>query len=453
MDYVSIVNIVTKILGLLFSVLTIHFVIFFIVGMFFSKKYPETDNKLKYGVVIAARNEEKVIGNLIKSIRKTNYPQDKLQIFVIAHNCIDKTAEICRNLGAIVYEYNNPNEKTKGYALNHLFKCINKDYNVSSFDGYVVFDADNLVTENYFNKLNDSFVYYNKKNVIISYRNSKNFGSNLISSMYGVLFANGCLLESRGRTFLGCSSRVPGTGYVFSSDLVKDGWNYVTLTEDWELTADQILKGNKICYCDEAMFFDEQPTNFKVMHRQRLRWVKGHNTVFFQKFTQLFKSLFSKQNKQKFSSFDIMINIIPMIVPIIVVVGTEFLLLCFAPLFVSNFLTLWLTALKSVGISLLTTYLTICLTTLITFIVARKRINGVSFGKKVLTCLCFPLFHLYNIILEVIAFCKKVEWKTIPHTDTTTHEKVNNLNNGDNNKSTNSTLNDCDDETVVVEKM
>ena len=51
----------------------------------------------------------------------------------------------------------------------------------------------------------------------------------------------------------------------------KDGWKYVTLTEDWEFSADQILRGNKIKFCDEAVFYDEQPVSTKIMIRQRLR--------------------------------------------------------------------------------------------------------------------------------------------------------------------------------------
>ena len=32
---------------------------------------------------------------------------------------------------------------------------------------------------------------------------------------------------------------------------------------------------DKIIYCDEAEFFDEQPTSINIMYKQRLRWEKG----------------------------------------------------------------------------------------------------------------------------------------------------------------------------------
>ena len=43
----------------------------------------------------------------LQTLENMGYPKDKLDIYVMAHNCTDKTAEVSRNLGAIVYEYNN----------------------------------------------------------------------------------------------------------------------------------------------------------------------------------------------------------------------------------------------------------------------------------------------------------------------------------------------------------
>ena len=110
---------------------------------------------------------------------------------------------------------------------------------------------------------------------------------------------------------------------MIPSEIVKDGWKYVTLTEDWEFSADQVLHGRKINYCDEAEFFDEQPTSVKVMFRQRLRWSRGHLLVFFTRAKALFKSIFTRKSKlpkdesgnptnpTRMSKYDILINIMP----------------------------------------------------------------------------------------------------------------------------------------------
>ena len=46
----------------------------------------------RYAALIAARNEEAVIAELIESLRAQDYPADKLDIFVVADNCTDATA-------------------------------------------------------------------------------------------------------------------------------------------------------------------------------------------------------------------------------------------------------------------------------------------------------------------------------------------------------------------------
>lgn len=108
-NYLNIVNYVFLGIFTFLSLLVLHFIIVSIVGLFCNKKYPTSAKKGRYGCIIPARNEENTVADLIKSIRKSDYPQDKLDIFVVAHNCTDKTAEVARAAGAIVYEYNNPN--------------------------------------------------------------------------------------------------------------------------------------------------------------------------------------------------------------------------------------------------------------------------------------------------------------------------------------------------------
>lgn len=428
MSYSDIVNLIITIITSLLSLLFVHFIFFGFVGLFKHKKYPKTDKKLKYGIIIPARNEEKVIGNLIESIKKNNYPQDKLQIFVIAHNCTDKTAEIARNYGATVYEYNNNNERTKGYAYKYLFDCLNKDYDTLAYDGFFMFDADNILDENYISTMNDAFVYENKQAIISSYRNSKNFGRTLISSLYGVFFLSACRFESRGRTRLGCSTRIQGTGFIINSDIVKKGWPYVTLTEDWEFTADQIIKGNKIKICYDAIFYDEQPTNLKVMFRQRLRWSKGHLLVCITRFNDLIKRLFSKKDKTKNtgSIYDMFTNILPISVSTFFITILQILLLTLTPIFEPDRVSeVWLHFATGMGTSILVGYCSFFIASILTFILERKHIKDVSLGLKIATCFVWPIFMLINVFIEVVALFKDVQWHSIPHTDESNFDTLN----------------------------
>ena len=435
MNYLDTVKILITVLYGIMALLTIHFLFFAVVGVFKKKKFPHTDEKLKYGIIIPARNEEAVVRGLIESVQKNEYPQDKLHIFVIAHNCTDRTAEIAREAGATVYEYNNPNECTMGYAFRYLFDRIREDYGVENYDGFFLFNADNILDKHYFDKMNDAFVACDRKSVITSFRNSKNFGSNVMSALYGLYFAYGCRYESRGRTVLGCSTRVQGTGYVINSDIVKDGWKYVTLTEDWEFTADQLLQGTKIVFCDDAVFYDEQPTGFKVMWRQRVRWAKGHLLVCISRLKDLLRALFTPASKggsrQKFSIYDISVNILPVCVISAGIFLIQIILhaLAFFIVYHCDLPQLWIDFqdwLKWDLIVFIASYIPMVFATALIYILERKRFPKVSLPIKILSCLLWPAFLFLSIPMEVVAlFSKNLGWKPIPHSDTTDFDTLN----------------------------
>ena len=98
----------------------------------------------RYAVLIAARNEENVISGLLDSLRAQTYDMSLVTVFVAANNCTDRTAAIARAHGAVVYERFNQLNVGKGYALDFLLQNIGADY-PEGFDGYFVFDADNLL--------------------------------------------------------------------------------------------------------------------------------------------------------------------------------------------------------------------------------------------------------------------------------------------------------------------
>lgn len=58
----------------------------------------------RFAVLISARNEEAVIGNLIASIQAQTYDASLVDIFVVADNCTDKTADVAAAAGAKVWK-------------------------------------------------------------------------------------------------------------------------------------------------------------------------------------------------------------------------------------------------------------------------------------------------------------------------------------------------------------
>lgn len=130
----------------------------FAVARLLKKRRRFTAQKLcRYAVLIAARNESAVIAQLLESIRGQNYPQDLVHIYVVADNCTDNTAQIAAACGARVFQRQNKLQVGKGFALRFLLQKIQEEYPQERYDGYFVFDADNLLDPRYITEMNKVF--------------------------------------------------------------------------------------------------------------------------------------------------------------------------------------------------------------------------------------------------------------------------------------------------------
>ena len=478
-------NAIYWLIGLIFfEIMAIQDLPYKVLGLFVKRKFKPAKNQHKYAILIPARNEEAVIGNLISSIKKQDYPQELITTFVVADNCTDNTAQVARDLGAICYEHNNPDERTKGFGLRYLFDRIKEDYGIDSFEAYFIFDSDNLLKKDYISRMNDAFDAGEK--IVTSYRATKNFSENWIASTYAIHWLRSIRNRHRARSFLHLATNIQGTGFMFANEIVKDGWKYTSLTEDRALTADCVVNGYEISYNDDAIFYDEQPVSLRVALRQRLRWSKGHLQAFGESGWGLFKNIFVDRHTKKkpedkwynylwrtirhrFMSFDTLCQLTPKNV---FNVGRWILkdliakpLYCYyfgmvATNILANadkwlvgdlfsgiirktpiehiFGEWWLSAdsgIKAYFTCLLASillriimrvcrYLFNTLEAVYIFIIEHKRIMKISIWKKILYCLTWPTFDIIGRYTQYIAIFKKVEWKPIPHNSKITIDDI-----------------------------
>lgn len=227
----------------------------------------------KFMAIIPAHNEESVVANLIESLKRQDYPKELYDIYVIADNCTDHTAEVARNAGAIVYERFDPSKKTKGYALNWFLKQkIEED---APYDAFCIFDADNIVDVNFLKNMNKKLCQ--GEDVVQGYRDIKNPTDSWITAGYAIFYWTMNRFYHLARYNLGLSPLINGTGFMVRFDVVKpDGWDTQTLTEDIEFSLKRIIKGKKLGWATDAIVYDEQPVGFKQSWSQRSRWTVGH---------------------------------------------------------------------------------------------------------------------------------------------------------------------------------
>ena len=302
---------INRIIGILFLLCYSYQLLYVPVALLHKKRAKAAASIRRYAVLISARNEEAVIGHLLDSIRRQDYPADSLAAFVVADNCTDGTARVAREAGAVVYERTDRVHVGKGYALNYLLTQIRDAWGDDYFDGYFVFDADNLLAPDYVSRMNE--VFGEDCQVVTSYRNSKNYGDNWISAGYGLWFLRDAAFLNEPRTRLGLSAVVSGTGYVFSREIMLrcGGWPFHSLSEDTEFTVDCLLKGVRIGYCGSAELFDEQPTRLGQSVRQRMRWVRGNMLVLLRRGGHLAKGTVGQGG---LSCLDLLLSIAPAIV-------------------------------------------------------------------------------------------------------------------------------------------
>ncbi len=399
---------------------------FSVLGFFATRKFPATENFHKYAIMIAARNEEAVIGNLIDSIKEQDYPSKLVTVFVVADNCTDATKAVAQSHGAICYERKDDKHRTKGYALEYLVNRIDEDFGIGSFEAYFIFDADNLLKKDYISRMNEAFDSGEK--IVTSYRNTKNFSDNWISASYGIHWLRTIRFEHRARSVLRLATRIQGTGFMFASEIIKNGWHYVSFTEDRAFAADAVVSGYPISYCDKAEFFDEQPTSLRIAMRQRIRWAKGHLQAFAQLGPKLMAHVFcgvkqegesSKSNKfirqimSRLMSYDMFTVTFPS--SLVSIMSSLIKAICVILLAIFAGRSLGVSDCVSVVSAFASKYVSNVLMGAYVLVVERKRIRKFPLLKQCLYCLMWPMFDIIGKISMLFALFMKVEWKPIPH--------------------------------------
>ena len=397
-----------KILYYIVFYLSLTYGLFFLVTGFWGfakngrKQIKNHKPKTRFNILIAARNEGKVIGNLIASLKNQDYPKDLYKIYVIPNNCTDDTEEVAKKAGAKIISCDIP-VKTKGEVLKHVFaKFMDKD----DFDAFAIFDADNIVDPNWLKEMNNTLL--SGFNVAEGNRDSKNVSDNWLSGSYSLFYYMQNLFFNKARLNLGLSAAINGTGFVVKKSVIeKYGFDPKTLTEDSEFTAQCSLNGERIAYVEKAITYDEHPIRFKDSWNQRKRWSKGTLQCLRIYGGRLFLNIFKNGNMTSLDMLMMfMAPIIQVISLILFLVLIEFRFLgielfdLFSYLFASGILFF------------IVTYLIGVATNVFVFAINRQKISEV-----LSSVFLFALFIFTWIPINIVCLVKKdVTWKPITHT-------------------------------------
>lgn len=361
--------------------------------------------RTRYAVLIAARNEERVLPHLLDSLRAQDYPSELFEVFVVADNCTDRTAAVAREHGATVFERFNTEQVGKGYALNFLLGQIDSHGGLSGFDAFLIFDADNLLKSDYITQINR--VCSDGYEAFCGYRNTKNFGGNWLSSGYGIWYLHDSTHLNQSRMLIGTSCAVSGTGFGFTRQLLEriGGWHFFTLTEDIEFNTWCATNGVRIGYCHDAICYDEQPTDFVQSWRQRTRWTQGGLQVFGKYGLAMLRGI-TKGGMTSYASFE---------TATLSVWGYGMSLLTGGIAFLSILLAKdYIGLLSALALSLLTSYLSLFAIGALAMATEWDRVPATR-AQKWRAMFTFPLFMFTFLPISATAIFRKFQWQPITH--------------------------------------
>lgn len=246
-------------------------------------------------IVIPAHNEEKLLPQLLDNLQMLAYPQSGYGVHVIADNCVDKTAELARQHGAVAHERQNDTQKGKGYALQWLLEKLWRDD--VPHDAIVILDADTVVSENFLEVMNNRL--NNGERVIQSYYAVQNPESSFSAGLRYAALAVLHYLRPQGRMVLGGSAGLKGNGMVFAADVMKNQTWSASVTEDIELHMTLLLSGERVTFAPDAVIQAEMPDKLTDARSQNVRWEQGRLEMAKKYVPQLFTAVLRQANRPK----------------------------------------------------------------------------------------------------------------------------------------------------------
>ncbi len=388
----------------------------FVVSLFawFPRKEREfvVDKNHKFALFVAAHNEQQVIKNMVESLKAINYDNDCYDIYVIADNCTDNTAKIAREAGANVLERFNETEKGKGYAMDWAFTTVFESG--KEYDAFCVFDADNIVHEEFLNEINKRLCQGYQ--AVQGYVETKNPYDTWITASYAISFSCINKLYQTARYNIGFPNQLNGTGFAVKTEVLKEyTWGAKCLAEDMEYTMELMTHGIRVGWNEKAIVYDEKPLTLSQSWKQRTRWMQGHADVASRYIPKLAKQLFKERN---IHCFDCMVYLVQ---PLILAVMGICMVMGFVQSFCPN-IDLWFMPYKAMPELVWNVFFfaQICFTPLVLWL--EKKLNA----KTIAYYIPYLLFAYTWIPLAFIGIAKKNkrEWFHTQHTRTISINEV-----------------------------
>ena len=378
-----------------------------LVGFFYAFKkprYTRAETKRRIGVIIPARNESKVIGDLFASIERQDYDRACFDVNVIVKDADDPTVAMAEAMGARVVTV--PDQCCKGDALDGFFRALSKE-EMAGYDAFVIVDADGVLSPNYLTELNNALE--NDYDIFLTRKYMKNC---LGDRSKRTVFSNNSALTWAMLDDLGNRYRMEkdipltmcGQGMMVRRSVIETlgGWPYRTLTEDYELRLDGVLKGFRSMYWPYAVLYTEEALSHRDNYNRRLRWLTGYQQCD-EKYKKQIKAQAKARGRMTRAERDCLYGLYPLafyaaasiftiaagcVLAILYALGGE------GALMMSSILYL-------IVVPFATMYVLLFIYSMLAMIASREAFVILSFGEKFATLLIAPFYILEYIPIYI----------------------------------------------------
>lgn len=249
------------------------------------KHFKPSEDYGRAAVVICARNERDVIGDAIRDLLENqNYPKDRFDVYVVADNCTDDTAEVAAAAGAKVLIHNDPDpaHHRAAYAIQYGFQQILASE--EKYDFFIKFDADNHGCPDYIREMNNAF----RQGVLVArpYEASTNGTQNTWTAVSATYYIRDSRIACNFRERLHLDSMLTGAGMMVATSIIEElpgNWDALSTSDDSEFTVKRLIENKRVHYVADAIVYEDQPSTLKDTWNRLTRMGHGLHEVFWKK--------------------------------------------------------------------------------------------------------------------------------------------------------------------------
>lgn len=225
--------------------------------------------------IVPANNEEVVLRDCLIAIRQAHQTTPRCRTLVIADNCRDQTAAVAAANGADVLVRKCSDRRGKGAAIVWALERID----LSSFDAIAFIDADTLVHPDFYRTMNRYLDAGHR--VLQGYDGVANPGQSPLTRLIAVTNVMKNLLFNHGKSLLGLSPLLMGTGMVLTREVLEaHPWSAQSIVENLEESLNLIEAGERIVFIPEARVYAQEAATLRAAYHQRQRWASGQAALF-----------------------------------------------------------------------------------------------------------------------------------------------------------------------------